>query len=564
MIRHSILLLILSSFLFTNLAAKSATSREALMEVNKIRASVKLPLYGHSDFLQRSAESHASYIAINTKKDDKELDLHTQRSGNKGFTGINATARSAKTSYPSRDVMENISFGNEHLSKSLEGLMSAIYHRFTFLDFLSDNLGYGTDKSNENIHNHVFNMGRNDMENTCRVQPEAAKPITPVDCLGTKIKPEYMNNACQNLPDEALYAQPFTTKCKNGRILKAEFMNTVCNKPPADSLFNADTSSTGAYYSLCKPKVRIDSAWFDGVCSNSNHPALHSGDNRFYEVCDNDARVNVDWFQNFCDSATPNDVVSNTSYYKDLCQTTSGIQNFDISSAYRNQVDDALYRKSPEFVIWPPLDAKEVSPVFYDEIPDPLPDLDVSGYPLSLQFNPGLITSVKVSDFKLEKQNKNNSWSSVKAVREMNQNNDPNDSFTDSEFAWFPLQRLDWGTRYRASVSVKLNGVKANNIRRKISWSFKTKTINTPLIIVNTRQKEVNVPADAWFTLYHVPDKQVSRPMREIGAEWNKPAEVESEIIDMNTIRMKFKNIRCNSVVLKMKQRSDLKLNTCG
>jgi len=122
-----------------------------------------LPLFTHSELLQLSAEDHASYIAKHAKKGEIDLDLHNQRAGKSGFTGVNASSRSGKVNYPSRDVTENISFGNEALEKSLEGLMSAIYHRFTFLDFLSDNLGYGTDKSDENIHNHVFNMGRKDI-----------------------------------------------------------------------------------------------------------------------------------------------------------------------------------------------------------------------------------------------------------------------------------------------------------------------------------------------------------------------------------------------------------------
>ena len=561
--RRSIFLLI-SLFLISDLAAAPATSREALAEVNAIRASVALPLFSHSDLLQRSAKSHASYIATNVSKLSKDLDLHKQRSGKVGFSGVNATARSAKTSYPSRDVKENISFGNQQLSKSLSGLMSAIYHRFTFLDFLSDTLGYGTAVSNEGIHNHVFNMGRKDMESTCRVRPEAARPIEPVDCLGTLVKPVYIDNVCKGLPAEALYEDIYTSRCPNGRLLKASFMNDVCVNPPADILFGGN----GSYYSICEPKIRVDTGWFDDICrsadSNDPHPALHLGDNRFFNLCKDDTRVGAGWFKNFCDSATPNDVVMDASYYRDLCNADLKGKDFDVSSPFRHQLDDSLYRKGPDVVIWPPHNAKEVSPVFYDEMPDPLPDVDVSGYPLSLQFNPAKFSSVQVSGFRLEEQNKNMSWSPVKAVREMNQANDPHNSFTELQFAWFPLQRLDWGTKYRASVSVMTKGIKSGSNQQKISWAFKTETIKTPLIVVSSLEDEVNVPGGEWFTLYHVPSKKVSRPMQEISAQWNQPARVKSKIIDLNTIRMKFENIRCDSVILSMEQRGDLTLNVCG
>jgi len=308
-------------------------------------------------------------------------------------------------------------------------------------------------------------------------------------------------------------------------------MESICANPPNGSLFDPDQSSTGSYYSLCgSEEKRIDALWFDNICNNGNHPGLHSGDNRYYEICDNETQVTATWFKNFCDSASPFDVVIDTKYYRDLCQTTAGPVEFEISSSYRQELDDVLYRKSPDFVIWPPEGAVEVSPVFYEEIPDPLPDYEVSGYPLSVQFNPGLYSSVRLRNFTLEVQEEDKNW--VEA-------------------------------NYRASVSVRSNGVKANNELSKINWSFKTKTVETPLITVNSDDKEVAVPANEWFTIYHIPTKKVSRPMIEVSAEWNRPAKVESEIIDMNTIRMRFRNNRCNEVVLSMKQRSDLILNPC-
>ena len=563
--RQSILFL-LCLFLLTDLVAKPSTSREALAQVNVVRAAARLPLFSHSDFLERAAKSHASYIAHNVGRLNKGLDLHLQNSAKAGFSGADATDRAAKAAYASRDVKENISFGNKELSKSVSSLMGAIYHRFTFLDFLVDSLGYGSVTSKADISNHVFNMGRRDMENTCLVRPESARPIVPFDCAGTTVNPDYIDNACKRLPAEALYEKPFRSRCANGRLLKAGFMNAVCKNPPADILVRGGGKGSRSYYSICKPQIKVDTGWLDGICNSSAkqpHPALHSGENRFYEICENNTRVNVAWFKNFCDSAAPNDTMFDSNFYLDLCNS-----KFKVSSSYRQQLNASLYQKSPEFVIWPVLNAKEVSPVFYDEMPDPLPDYDVSGYPLSLQFNPGKLKSVKVSDFRLEKQHSNGSWSTVKAVREMNQASDPNKTFTQFEFAWFPLQRLDWSSNYRAFVAVVATAINnrgvTNSSRKKIAWAFKTKTIKTPLVIVNAKQNKVNVPSGVWFTLYHVPSKKVSRPMQEISAQWRRPARVESEIVDLNTIRMKFENNRCESVVLSMQQRNDLTLKTCS
>jgi hypothetical protein len=71
------------------------------------------------------------------------------------------------------------------------------------------------------------------------------------------------------------------------------------------------------------------------------------------------------------------------------------------------------------------------------------------------------------------------------------------------------------------------------------------------------------VPNGNWFTLYLVPSKAVSRPMQQINLEWLGPAKVESNIIDMNTVKLKLQNTHCRPVTLKMAQGAKLILNTC-
>lgn len=542
-------------FLLVDLSAQPANGNDALSQLNTIREAAKLPAFRYSPTLERSAQNHADYIAKNAGENYTTKNLHKQNSFKSSYTGVNAVERSAVVNYPSKDVKENISIGSKTLSKSMTSLMAAIYHRFTFLDFLNDTVGYGSARSNRGISNYVFNMGRADMENTCSTQPAIAEPAKPLDCLGTLVKPQYIENLCRDIPEEALFDEAFPYRCPNGRLLKASYMDEICKNPPKDIL----RTGSGRYYQICKPTIRVKTSWFNNICSSNNHPALHSGENRFYEICDNNTRVYVSWFKNFCDSATPQDQSLKSRYYLNLCHS-----DFKMRQDYRQELDQRQYQKSPQFVIWPPRNASDVSPVFYDEIPDPLPDLDVSGYPLSVQFNPGKVISAQIKKFTLERQNRNGSWSPVKAVRELNHNNDPHKTLTEFEYAWFPLQRLDWNRAYRATVTA----ITQDNAQKKsvqtISWAFKTKNIETPLIIVNAQQKQVDVPQNQWFTLYHVPSKSVSRPMKEISAAWRKPAKVKSTIIDMNTVKMKFENTRCEPVILSLSQRSDIRLNTCS
>jgi len=547
------LLILFSLFLyavFTNAAAKAVTnSNDAFTLVNDIRKKAQMEPMTYSRPLSRAAQSHASYLANNIGKHYKGVDVHSESSARPGFSGTDASSRAAKAAYPYRDVRENISVGSKNIADSISGLMSGIYHRFTFLDFLVDTIGYGAATDKEGFNSYVYNMGRKDMESTCRNHPQQAKPSKPVDCLGTSVNADYIERACNNLPQAALYEATFPLRCPNGRLLKASYMDSICRNPPRDILF----SGNGTYYEICQPRIRVNANWLNGLCNSNNSRALHSGENRYYEICKNNTRVYASWFKNFCDSASPNDEPGDSAFFLNLCNS-----DFKVSSKFSKEHDARQYNKNPVHVIWPPFNAKEVSPVFFDETPDPLPDLDVSGYPISLQFNPGKVKSAKVSTFILEKKNKNGSWTRINAVRELNHSSDPQNAFSKLEFAWFPLLRLDWNTTYRASVIVSTDSKK-----KKIKWLFRTKAITTPLITVKAQQKKVLVPNGNWFTLYLVPSKAVSRPMQQINLEWLGPAKVESNIIDMNTVKLKLQNTHCRPVTLKMAQGAKLILNTC-
>ena len=65
-----------------------------------------------------------------------------------------------------------------------DGLMSAIYHRLTFLDFESDRLGWRS----ASVHGCFCSGARISVE-LCRSPPAAALFRTPVDCLGQAMTP---------------------------------------------------------------------------------------------------------------------------------------------------------------------------------------------------------------------------------------------------------------------------------------------------------------------------------------------------------------------------------------
>ena len=82
-----------------------------------------------------------------------------------------------------------------------------------------------------------------------------------------------------------------------------------------------------------------------------------------------------------------------------------------------------------------PYDGQEdVVPVFYEELPDPLPNHSVSGFPISISFNEIEFKSIKIVNFQLFDIN-------GKEIRDTvfyNHNTDPNRKLKKYEFGVLP------------------------------------------------------------------------------------------------------------------------------
>ena len=139
--------------------------------LNELRQQAGMQSFVHHPQLQQSAQHHADYLAINRQWG------HTQLPGRQGFTGAVPMERMLKTGYNNRHGSENVSshLGSVSPKKSIDGLMSAIYHRFAFLSFEHDQLGIGYASEN-NFHSYVYNLGNSQKEQLCAM-PESA--VTP-------------------------------------------------------------------------------------------------------------------------------------------------------------------------------------------------------------------------------------------------------------------------------------------------------------------------------------------------------------------------------------------------
>lgn len=514
-------------------------------ELNQIRSRAGMrPLTG-SKALQQAAHNHATYLTLHTSSPGWRLrDAHRERRGKKAYSGETPSQRAQFAGYHYARVLENVSIGNSDLADSLDGLMSGLYHRLAFLDFSIDEAGFARVDDT-----FVYKLGRHDLNTMCQSPPEDALFQRPENCLGTRVTRQYWDTLCDAIPQQAEYQPPFAVRCPNDQLLQRDFMQSVCENPPPQSLL----TGSGSYYTLCKPPRKINVHWLKQVCDSEDERIRYPGTGAYYEICDDGIKVHANWLESACSTLPAWAIYNDSGYYQKPCR-----DNHKIRKEFLDAADRLRFAENPRYVVWPPADARDAPVAFYDETPNPVPDIDVSGYPLSLQFNPGQIKEVEINTIALYRLDTDGKISKRIKVRQLDAGSDPHEKLTRLQFAWFPLQALDWGTRYEMTVNMKVDG-EAETLR----WQFHTEALPLPAILLEPGQSSAHIEADTWTTLYLPPSKRLSRPFTKISARWFKPAEVRFETLTPNLIRVLIRNNFCIPVSLSLSNGETLSLKTC-
>ncbi len=141
----------------------SKQHREAFYYLNQLRTSAGLNFLFQNDYLDEASLNHSNYLVKNSKFghfEDNKLAY---------FSGERPLDRVYNVGYKSTQIIENISSNAKSYKNSIDGLFSAIYHRFAFLDFSISEIGIGItfDKSNINKNAFVYNMGNSKLNQLC-------------------------------------------------------------------------------------------------------------------------------------------------------------------------------------------------------------------------------------------------------------------------------------------------------------------------------------------------------------------------------------------------------------
>ncbi len=498
--------------------------------VNALRQRAGLASLAPSPVLDRAAGQHAAYLDRYREpgKTPHGLSAHKQQPGLAGFTGEDPGARAVAAGYPHRDVLENVSMGYADADEAIDGLMSAIYHRLTFLDFDADQLGVAVGEKSR-----VFVLGRSDLAKVCAEPPAQARYQTPVDCLGQTITRDYYLQMCRGIPERALFKASHPVTCPNGVRLQADFMQRVCSDPPREARFIGH----GRYYEACDNGTRLDARWFNSLCENQPEHAVYRASGSYYEICDEQRAVHAEWLEAQCANVPDGGRYQDSGRYRRPCA-----EQTDVRVEYLDELDQAARLPSPEVVIWPPQGATDVTPAFFIEEPDPLPDLEVAGQPVSLQFNPAKVQTVEVERFELYRLDGERRHV-VSDVRLLDRASDPHQLLGSHEFALFPLQRLAWSTRYLASVTALLDGE-----RRAFEWTFRTRGDDLPMVTVGQATQSFVIDPGIPFRVYVPPDAQSKPTVLRTRTEFLRGNRVEVEIIDPNTLQVSLSLAFCDRI----------------
>ena len=378
----------------------SYETMEAGSYLNSIRASMNMQNLSENTQLQSAAQAHADYLVQNDESSHDEIE------GHKNFTGQRPVHRAFYAGYISTQISENLSTKNYSAKSSVDGLLSAIYHRFGFLSPSIDELGIGVtqDKTESSKSAFVYLMGNSES-------------------------------------------------------------NRLCNEN--------NFIGSGKY--------------FYGVCKDEKH-RIKEG-TYFHAL----------------------------NYYK---------------------------KGNPEIILYPYDGQEEVPPAFYEEVPDPLPDYTVSGFPISVEFNDRYFHKLKMHSFKLYIED-GDKVHEVSNVRIMDKESDPHNLFTMKQYALFPLERLKFDTKYRVELEYELQ----EEIETLV-WYFHTQKPTETFHLVTQKEERLTIASGQSHIIYF-------RPLHghDIIRNIQFPADVDIVFLDNNTIKLTLKSDKTDDFDIVSKTR---------
>lgn len=249
-----------------------------------------------------------------------------------------------------------------------------------------------------------------------------------------------------------------------------------------------------------------------------------------------------------------NGIYSGGTYYVGICADSEKKMSVDDYNVAKN----ARKATAPKLILWPPVNGDDILPVFYEEIPDPLSAHSVTGYPISVQFNDGRFdTPPSLSSFTV----KDTTGTQLETIVILDHDNDPQSLFTDYQFALFPKERFEWGSKYNAELIYNDNGTETTE-----TWCFSTRSLQGSADrfyrIENNSDVSLNVVSGKTYAIYVV-SNDTNDILGSVRYSYTSNAP-EFSYIDNNTVFVKITGNTGQWVDLEFDNGQNVKLTIAG
>lgn len=224
-------------------------------------------------------------------------------------------------------------------------------------------------------------------------------------------------------------------------------------------------------------------------------------------------------------------------YYYKICKD----EKHRISEKDFIAAQNSNKKYNPKIVFYPYDGQIEVPPVFYDESPDPLPHHEVSGFPVSVEFNDYYFDEVELLSFKLFEHN----GKEINHILLMNKENDPHQRFSDKQFTLFPLKRLEYDMQYQASIIYRIK-----DKTHTYYWTFRTQNPKGELHRIEKKNVSIRLTKGQSHVLYFPPENA-----HDLFKTIQFPEDVDIYFIDHNTLSLTVMDDNLDDFTIQNKNR---------
>ncbi|MBT4525072.1 MAG: CAP domain-containing protein [Deltaproteobacteria bacterium] len=230
-------------------------------------------------------------------------------------------------------------------------------------------------------------------------------------------------------------------------------------------------------------------------------------------------------------------IIKSASYYTNVCNHLDRIPVKQLDA-----VEITARKNSPLMVLWPP-DLSNIATIgFWEELPNPLGENQISGYPITVQLNPFFYRNIQDVEIELSEFDSRHKIPGKLITRQ----NDRHVKLSDHDFSFFSNQLLKWGTRYQVVLKFI-----ANDRQQIKKWTFQTRNLAFPKLSISGDQELILLNPGKSY-LIEIEAHKTDDMIKQL--KWELEADVQLFVnkVYYNLLELQLKGALCQKATFKL------------